>query len=159
MHEASALLWEERELLDVLLFKLEVEQMLLASGNSRWLNRSTQEVDAVQNRLGRVGLARAVELDGVAAEWQAPPECGLRELAEHAPEGPWAEILNAHAAGLAQIVTEVEAIRSSNEQLIRGALRATQETLADSTASPSTYNARGITDNGRGAARLIDKEM
>ncbi|WP_159599327.1 flagellar protein FlgN [Agromyces humi] len=159
MHEASALLWEERELLDVLLFKLEAEQMMLTAGNTRWLNRATQEVAAVQERLSRVGLARAVELNGVAAEWNAPEGAGLRELAEHAPDGPWGEILTSHAAGLAATVSEVEQVRSANEHLIRGALRATQETLADSSTSTSTYNARGVTDQGRGVARLIDKEM
>ena len=35
IHELSALLWRERELLDVLTFKLEEEQLLLTSGKSR----------------------------------------------------------------------------------------------------------------------------
>ena len=32
IHELSALLWRERELLDVLTFKLEEEQLLLTAG-------------------------------------------------------------------------------------------------------------------------------
>ena len=42
-HELSALLWRERELLDVLQFTLEVEQLLLTAGNTRWLNGASAE--------------------------------------------------------------------------------------------------------------------
>ena len=37
MEKLSQILWRERELLDTLLFKLEEEQMVLASGRTRWL--------------------------------------------------------------------------------------------------------------------------
>ncbi len=35
--ELSAVLWRERELLETLLFKLEAEELIIASGRSRWL--------------------------------------------------------------------------------------------------------------------------
>ena len=37
LSEASNILWRQRHLLELLLFKLEVEQTLLASGRLRWL--------------------------------------------------------------------------------------------------------------------------
>jgi len=48
-HELSALLWRERELLDVLQFTLEVEQLLLTTGNTRWLNRASTETPTVSD--------------------------------------------------------------------------------------------------------------
>ena len=37
MEDLSSVLWRERELLETLLFKLEIEQLVLASGRTRWL--------------------------------------------------------------------------------------------------------------------------
>ena len=37
MEDLSLILWRERELLETLLYKLEMEQLVLASGSSRWL--------------------------------------------------------------------------------------------------------------------------
>jgi len=42
--ELSAQLWKERELLELLLFKLEEEQLLLIAGKSRWISHATREV-------------------------------------------------------------------------------------------------------------------
>ena len=39
------ILWRERELLELLLFKLEEEQLVLASGRGRWLAHATHEVE------------------------------------------------------------------------------------------------------------------
>ena len=58
-HELSAMLWHERELLELLVFKLEEEQLLLTAGKSRWLQHATREVEQVLERLRDAGLAPA----------------------------------------------------------------------------------------------------
>src|SRR4051812_39244560 len=40
--EVSNVLWRERELLEMLLFKLEEEQLLLTAGRTRWLPHATR---------------------------------------------------------------------------------------------------------------------
>ena len=96
IHELSALLWRERELLDVLTFKLEEEQLLLTSGKSRWLPHGTREVEQVLGHLAQASLARTIEAAVVAEVWGLPTDASLAELAAAAPEGAWAEILTAH---------------------------------------------------------------
>ncbi|HUX71839.1 MAG TPA: flagellar protein FlgN, partial [Cellulomonadaceae bacterium] len=39
--QLSDVLWQERHLLELLLFKLEEEQMILTSGRTRWLGHAT----------------------------------------------------------------------------------------------------------------------
>ena len=39
LSEVSNILWRERQLLELLVFKLEEEQFVLASGRTRWLAR------------------------------------------------------------------------------------------------------------------------
>src|SRR5690606_17023831 len=58
--ELSNLLWQERQLLDRLLFKLKVEQMLLAAGETRWLPMATTEAEEVLLATREVSLSRDV---------------------------------------------------------------------------------------------------
>ena len=41
-----SILWRERELLDTLLYRLEVEQLVLASGRTDRLMRAAQDVES-----------------------------------------------------------------------------------------------------------------
>ena len=59
--EVSGILWKERELLELLLFKLEEEQLVLASGRTRWLAHATREVEFVMEQIRTTELLRATE--------------------------------------------------------------------------------------------------
>jgi hypothetical protein len=49
--DLSSILWREREMLELLLFKLEEEQLVLASGRGRWLVHATREVEMVLDHI------------------------------------------------------------------------------------------------------------
>ena len=66
MEKLSLILWRERELLDTLLFKLEIEQLVLASGRTRWLTRAAREVEPVLETLRETEILRAVAADEAA---------------------------------------------------------------------------------------------
>ena len=92
MEKLSLVLWRERELLDTLQFKLEVEQLVLASGRSRWLMRAAREVEAVLETIRETEVLRAVAADEAAAshrhDLQPEPERprrGRRRAVEHDP--------------------------------------------------------------------------
>ena len=78
--ELSTRLWQERELLDLLVFKLEEEQLLLTSGKTRWLGFATREVEQVLERLRGAGVDRTVEVAALAVEWGLPDDATLRQL-------------------------------------------------------------------------------
>ena len=130
-NELSALLWHERELLDLLLFKLEEEQLLLAAGKSRWIQHATREVEQVMERIRSAGLARSVEVAAVALEWQTDENASLRDIVAAAPPGAWFDIFEAHLTAMTVVTDEIKQVRDLNEQLLRQASRSTQETLAD----------------------------
>ena len=54
LSEVSNILWRERQLLDLLVFKLEEEQLVLASGRTRWLSHATREVETILAEIKRV---------------------------------------------------------------------------------------------------------
>lgn len=159
MHELSALLWRERELLEILLFKLEEEQLLLSAGKTRWLKRATKETEHITGLISDLGLARSVEVAAVASEWGAEEDASLRDLIAKSPDGVWGDILESHLKGFVHLVAQIQVVRDDNVQLLRAANRATQETIANLNIAPSTYDARGFASPGPDGGRLLDEEV
>lgn len=158
VNELSIQLWRERELLEMLVFKLDEQQLLLAAGRSRWIQYATREIDQVLDRLRSTGLARTVEVAGVAEEWGAAEGATIRELVEIAPEGAWGDVLTDHMHALTRLASEVEQLRDANAEQLSGVLRATQETIAALGLDTGEYTTRG--DRARDdAARIVDTEM
>lgn len=155
-NELSACLWRERELLDLLAFKLEEEQFLLTSGKSRWLQYATREVEQVMERLRNAGFARTVEASIVAAEWGADENVTLRELVAKAPSGPWADIFAAHLAALTEQTNQIKELRDLNEHYLRTAIRFIQDAQADGGTESGTYNANGASGSGSTSAQMFD---
>lgn len=158
-NELSSLLWKERELLDVLTYKLETEQLLLTAGKSRWLQYATAEVEAVLEQLRLAGLARAVAVSATATLWGFPEDASLGEIAASAPAGPWGEIMQAHLAALNLQTRAIRALRDSNEQFLRAASRSAQETLSSMHPEAGTYTAAGHASQPSRAARLFDTTL
>jgi len=157
--DLSALLWQERELLELLVFKLEEEQLLLTSGKTRWLHHATREVEQVLGRLRDIGLARAVHASGVATQWGIDDGASLRELSISAPQGPWGELLGEHLQAMTVLVAQIAALRDSNQQFLRAATRSAQETLAGIGTGAGTYAADGASSSGFGQPTLLNKDL
>lgn len=157
--ELSALLWRERELLELLTFKLEEEQLLLTAGKTRWVQHATREVEQVMERLRVTGLARTVEVAAVAADWGTEEGASLRELVARAPAGPWSEIFTGHLQAMTALTAEIKQLRDVNEQFLRAAVRTTQEMLAGAEKEARTYDARGSADAASRNAQLFDASL
>ncbi len=158
--ELSALLWQERELLDLLEYRLEVQRALLSTGAPRWVQRSADEIEAVTVELRRVGLIRDVEVHALAEDWGvADPVPSLRSLIEAAPaDGPWPEIFGSHLRAMLASVERIGARREANGQMLREAMRHTQESLAGTGDGAGTYTARGMTDTAARTALLFEDD-
>jgi transposase len=153
------LLWRERELLELMIFKLEEEHLLLTAGKSRWLEHATREVEQVMGRLRDAGLSRTVAVAALATEWDSSEDATLRELVAHAPAGPWAEILASHLQAMTELTGQIKELRDINEQFLRAAARSTQETLARIDIDARIYDARGASDSSLVGAQLVDKSL
>ena len=142
--EVSSILWRERQLLELLLFKLDQGHLLLAAGRIRWLARATAEVDRVLARIDYGEVARAVEVEAVAADLGLPSGPTLGQLAEAAPE-PWKGILADHRRALLTLVGEIAALAEANRDLLSRGYTATLDTLAWlGTGEPEAYPAADV---------------
>ena len=79
LNEFSGVLWRERQLLDLLLFKLEEEQLILTSGRTQWLGHATREVETVLDQIREAELGRSVEADDAAREVGVPSGSSLHD--------------------------------------------------------------------------------
>jgi len=158
-NELSAALWRERELLDLLVFKLEEEQLLLAAGKARWLQFATREVEQVMERLRTASLARTVAVSSVAKEWGTDENATLRELVEHAPEGAWGELFGARLTAMSELTAQITELRDLNEKYLRNAIRSSQETMAGPREETGLYNASGTAGGPATGSRLFDESV
>lgn len=158
-HELSALLWREREMLELLMFKLEEEQLLLSAGRSRWLPFATREVEQVLERLKQSAFERSIEVASVALEWGCSEDATLKEIISHAPSPAWKDTFTSHLQALNELAGGIAALRDSNLQFLRAASRSTQETLAHIVTDSGTYGANGSADIPKPRARFLDDEL
>jgi hypothetical protein len=129
LHEVSSVLWRERELLELLLFKLEEEQLVLAAGKTRWLTHATREVEMVLEEIRRAELSRSVHVDAAATALGLGADVSLRALAEACP-APWDDIFTEHRKAFLAATQEIEALARANRDLISAGYRAARETLS-----------------------------
>jgi len=156
--DLSSLLWRQRELLELLVFKLEEEQMMLASGRSKWLAHATREVEAVLDQIRRTEVLRAAEADAVARELGLAPNPSLADLAAAAPE-PWASLLRDHRQAFLALTTEITTLAQANKDLLTAGQRAVRESLMLATGAVETYGPTGASRATAPAPRLLDEAI
>ncbi|MFC0713838.1 flagellar export chaperone FlgN [Cellulomonas biazotea] len=151
----SDALWQQRNLLELLLFKLEEEQLILTSGRSRWLAHATREVETVLDEIRTAELGRALAAELAAVTLGLPAESSLAQIAAAAP-APWDDLLRAHRDAFTSLATEIAQLSDGNRELLTLSHRATQETLA-TLQDVHTYTGTGATAATSHAAQLVDR--
>ncbi len=146
----SAGLWRIQELLELLTYKLEVQQVLIEAGRSRWMGRSTREIDLVLQEMREAELMRAVDAGPVCDALGLPADTPLSEIAKAAPP-PWDQVLDEHRASLTMTTSELSTLSRSNSEMLEISYRAVQDALDrfNHTSEVSTYTARGARDTRR----------
>ncbi|HEX8497675.1 MAG TPA: flagellar export chaperone FlgN [Actinomycetales bacterium] len=156
--EVSTDLWTERELLELLLFKLEEEQLVLASGRVRWLSHATREVEMVLDQIRRAELSRAVAVDQLAAELGLPPGPSLTALAA-ATTAPWDEMLRDHRQAFLSLTEEISDVSRSNRELLGASARNSREVLMGlQSDAGQTYSPNGMKTHDT-RPRVIDRAL
>ncbi|MBX6372110.1 MAG: flagellar protein FlgN [Acidothermus sp.] len=157
--EVSDILWRERELLDVLLFKLEEEQLLLAAGKARWLPRATREVELVLEQIRLTELTRAMEVDAVAASLGLEANPSLAELADAAPP-PWGDLFRSHREAFLRLTQEITALAEANREFVSSAYHSAEAALRSLRgATVDGYTSRGKVQVATPTRRLLDEAI
>ena len=125
MADLSSILWRERTLLDLLLFRLEVERLVLSSGRSWWLTIAAREIEVVLAEMRQVELERAISVDTLAEEQNLPPNPSLREIAECSPE-PWRAIWLDHREAFTALTSQISELAHRNRRMLPASVPAAE---------------------------------
>lgn len=158
MEKLSLVLWRERELLETLQYRLEVEQLVMSNGQTRWLANAAREVEEAVDQLREMELLRAVAADEAAAAAGLAPNPSLADLVEAAEE-PWRSILAEHREAFAATSDEIERIAATNRVLIANGLRAAHETLLGTDVGGQIYTAAGAAMRDGTRVGVVDRSL
>jgi FlgN protein len=153
----TSMLWRERECVEVLLFKLVEQQLILSSGHTRWLHFADDEVRAAAEALREAELIRAAELDLLAQQLGLSADTTLNELADVAPE-PWDSVLRDHGEALRSLVLQVRASAVENKRLLQAGEQAIRETVDQLRGGRAGYDAHGVSAGLSSSAYLLDEQ-
>lgn len=156
--EVTNILWRERESLELLLFKLEEERLVLAAGRTRWLGHATREVEMVLDRIRQTEVLRALEVDALAEELGLPPGSSLADLADAAGE-PWTPLLHEHRRAFLTLTAEIASLAGANRELLIAGQRASREALLTVTGAVQTYGRGGAPTASAPRSRLVDEAV
>ena len=125
----SGLLWRERQLLELLLFKLEEEQLVLASDRRHLLTAATAEVSDVVEQLRACEAEREVEAAALAHELgiKSPPR--LSDLVGALDDELWAPVFAEHREALTGSLQRVQEVRGATRPMLAARMAATADAL------------------------------
>ncbi len=159
LSDVSNILWRERQLLELLVFKLEEEQLVLAAGRSRWLAFATREVENVLGEIKRIELERAVLVADAGRELGLSGSPTLRELGGLTP-APWDGIFAEHRRALLNLAQEIDSITKSNRDLLQRGHQAAREAIAAmGEIDIDAYDVHGTLPDRSLALRIVDEAI
>jgi hypothetical protein len=158
MEKLSLVLWRERGLMETLQYRLEVEQVMMSSGQTRWLTHAARDVEEVLEQVRETEVLRAVAADEAAAEVGLGANPSLSGLIEAADE-PWSSILADHRDAFLAISADVTRLAEVNRTLIAAGLRAAHETLLGMSGGAQTYTPDGTTVAEPARSISVDRSL
>ena len=157
--DISNTLWRQRNLLEMLMFKLEEEQLILAAGRTRWVAPATREIEQVLDEIKTTEVVRATLVDAIAASLGLAPNPSLRQLVDASPE-PWSSLFDEHRRAFLGLTEEVVAVSKANKDFLARGAAAARDMLATVTASAERrgpYDSNGSVVALRRGGLLVDE--
>ena len=157
--DLSDQLWTMRELLEQLVYKLEVQRLLLNSGQARWLPFVGAELEALVTAITEVELARQHASRRVAARLGLAPDTTLDELVDRVG-APWSDVLRTHRLHLLSLHGQVEDASHNNHELARHGVARTKDLLAALTEETvDVYDPGGMPVSLSLASKRLDRTV
>lgn len=137
-----ACLAEEEAALELLLFKLREQQLVLSAGEHRWLTACTTEVEAAVHELTAAGQKREGAARAVHARYGLPLGTKINDLAEQVGDELTGQHLLQRKRKLRDLLDQVRRCSRQNREMLAHGLAATNDALALLGAVP-TYDSAG----------------
>ncbi len=158
LQSLSTFLWHERDLLDRLLYRLQLERLVLDAGLTDRLPMAARDVDEVLAKIRSAELGRATALVDVTRDLGLDPEATLAQVAERVDE-PWADLFRQHREALLALAVAIREAAHDNRDVLAAADQAAQEALTVLQDSLGTYDQHGAAQAGPAGAQIVDTSI
>lgn len=161
LEELAEMLWQERHLTELLLYKLVCTRLILAADEQRFTGYALNEVDTVLASLREAEGRRDDVVASLAVTWGASvDDLRLSTLVERSPE-PWASVFEDHRQSFLALTSEIESVARENRRLAASGLHAVQRTMLALTGGgdTATYDPRGQRQPAAAGPSLLDEVM
>jgi len=140
--ELLACLADEEVALEGLLFKLREQHLVLASGEHRWLERTTAEVIAALDLLDAAGHRREAPAAALNVALGLPGDSKLGVVADTVSDEATCQRIIQRRQSLRNVLDQVRRTSRQNKELLASNLAATGDALSVLGMTP-TYDATG----------------
>jgi hypothetical protein len=155
--DLSHQLWTMRELLQHLVFKLEVQGLLMSSNRIRWVPFAAAEVDAILEAIDEVEQLRAGASQRLTAQRGFPSDIRLTDLIDRLGP-PWGPLLAQHRVHLLSLQAEIEEMsRANHEMARRGLMRSREVIAAMGEGAVDVYDPHGASVSLISASQRLDR--
>jgi hypothetical protein len=147
-------LWAMRELLEQMVYKLEMQGLLLAANRTRWMPYLNAEIETLIEAINAVDKDRSAASAALARVHGLPAGAPLSEILAHVGN-PWTPVLTQHRLLLLSLQAEIEDISHANADLARRGVSRSREIIASlGDNSVNVYDPRGNQATLAGAVRI-----
>lgn len=159
LSELSHVLSQQRDLVTQMIYRLEVQQIMLARGRTRWVNLSTEDVEDAIQAVQDQEVVRMALVGDLAPLMGTPIDASLRDLIVCAPD-PWDTILSDHHTEFLRLSAEAEDAATANADLLHTQLTDVRSLLQSfGSQSEQSYGARSNGfSSAPASAVLVDRE-
>lgn len=154
--ELSRTLWKQRGLIEILQYRLEVQQLILASAREERLQIALEEVEAAMEDIRRSERSRDAVVRQCAAHLGLDESASLGDIRVRTAE-PWSAMLTEHQDALLALIAATERLATMNRELAQRGANDSRAVI-DAVTGTAPSNAYGPT-TGRGLSRpaLVDR--
>lgn len=162
LDELSRVLWRQRELIELLDYRLEVQRLVLMGGRPDHLQRALGDVETAMDEIRRLERNRDLVVRECAGRIGLAPDATLSMLKDSVAE-PWSSRLAEHQNALLALVAATERNAAANREIAAQGAAETRGVIDEITGTPSLsgYGPNGTRNSGGGLSRpaLVDREV
>lgn len=147
---------DEQSALDGLLFKLKEQQLVLSSGEHRWLARTSHEITVALAALEEATRRREGAAAAANSTLGLPGDANLAQAADRVTDEATCQRLHQRRRSLRDALDQVRRCSRQNREFLAAGLAATGDALA-LLGAPPTYDSAGSIGAGAGnRPRFLD---
>ena len=160
LNDLTRLLWQQRRLLERVLYLLRVQELILASGDDAMLAHAVNDIQSTLETVGEIEAARQEITHEIGIAQSLGVNPSLEDLVENAPE-PYGEMLADHRNAFHELVADITTVSLNGRAQLERGLNVTRQLSAFvmGDRGDGGYDASGSAVPGSAQRRLIDRAL